>query len=110
MSSLVPQERGFVWSLHDCLYGNEEKDRYPQKQFINEIKKYPGLKEIMEGIEDLVCRRGSHASGVVFFDKDKIYETTAIMRTPSGALVTQWDLHRLERAGAVKYDFLQTSV
>ena len=32
------------------------------------------------------------------------------MRTPSGALVTQWDLHMQEAAGSVKYDFLLTAV
>lgn len=32
------------------------------------------------------------------------------MRTPSGAIVTQWDLHDQEAAGSVKYDFLLTSV
>lgn len=32
------------------------------------------------------------------------------MRTPKGALITQWDLHDQEAAGGVKYDFLLTSV
>ena len=32
------------------------------------------------------------------------------MRTPKGALITQWDLHDQEAAGSVKYDFLLTSV
>ena len=32
------------------------------------------------------------------------------MKTPSGAIITQWDLHNVEKAGAVKYDFLLTSV
>lgn len=109
LSSLVPVERGFLWPLKDCLRGNEEKGRRPQKQFINALKEYPGLAEIIEGIEGLVCRRGSHASGVILFDED-IYDTAAIMRTPSGALVTQWDLHMQEAAGSVKYDFLLTAV
>lgn len=109
MSSLIPQERGFLWSLRDVIQGNLDKDRKPVIPFINEVNKYPGLLDIMFGIEGLVCHRGSHASGVVFFDEN-IFDTAAIMRTPSGALVTQWDLHRLEQAGAVKYDFLLTSV
>lgn len=109
LSSLVPVERGFLWPLKDCLRGNEEKGRRPQKQFINALKEYPGLSEIIEGIEGLVCRRGSHASGVILFDEN-IYDTAAIMRTPSGALVTQWDLHMQEAAGSVKYDFLLTAV
>ena len=98
ISSLVPSERGFLWTLKDLIEGNPEKDRKPQKLFINTVQQYPGLLEIMRGIEGLVCRRGSHASGVILFDEN-IYDTAAIMRTPSGALVTQWDLHMQEAAG-----------
>lgn len=109
ISSLVPSERGFLWSINDMIYGDEEKDRKPNHTFIREVNKYPGLLEIMKGIDGLVCRRGSHASGVILFDEN-IYDSAAIMRTPSGAIVTQWDLHRQEAAGSVKYDFLLTSV
>lgn len=109
ISSLVPSERGFLWTLKDLVYGNPEKDRKPQKLFINTVNQYPGLMEIIQGIEGLVCRRGSHASGVILFDEN-IYDSAAIMRTPSGAIVTQWDLHMQEAAGSVKYDFLLTSV
>ena len=42
------------------VYGNPEKDRQPVKQFINEVNRYPGLLEIIEGIEGLVSRRGIH--------------------------------------------------
>ena len=109
LSSLVPVERGFQWSLQDMVYGNKDKDRRPVSVFINTINQYPGLLDIVAGIEGLVSRRGSHASGVVLFDKD-IYDTAAIMRTPSGAIVSQWDLHDQEAAGSVKYDFLLTKV
>lgn len=63
----------------------------------------------MQGIEGIISRRGSHASGVILFDKD-IYDSAALMKTPSGAIITQWDLHMQEAAGSVKYDFLLTSV
>jgi DNA polymerase-3 subunit alpha len=109
ISSLVPQERGFLWTLKDLVEGNEEKGRKPQKNFLSAVNQYPGLLDIMKGIEGLVCRRGSHASGIILFDSN-IYDTAAIMRTPSGAIVTQWDLHAQEAAGSVKYDFLLTSV
>ena len=109
ISSLIPVERGFLWTLKDLIEGNEEKDRKPQKLFINTVNQYPGLLEIMKAIEGLVCRRGSHASGVILFDEN-IFDSAAIMRTPSGALVTQWDLHEQEKAGSVKYDFLLTDV
>lgn len=110
ISSLVPSERGFLWSLKDLIEGNPDKDRKPQQQFINAVNQYPGLLDIMYGIEGLVCRRGIHASGVILFDQDTIFDEAAIMRAPNGNLTTQWDLHEQESAGSVKYDFLLTSV
>lgn len=109
MSNLVPVERGIQWTLSEVIYGDKSKDRSPQTQFINAVNQYPGLLDIMFGIENLVCRRGSHASGVILMNKDW-YRNAAIMRTPSGAITTQWDLHDQESAGAVKYDFLLTTV
>ena len=108
LSSLVPVERGFVWSLKEVVYGDEEKDRKPVTTFINEISKYPGLFNIMQGIEGLISKRSSHASGVIFFDEDP-YEFGCFMRTPKGEIITQYDLHKAEAAGMTKYDFLVTS-
>ena len=109
MSSLVPSERGFLWSLKDVVYGNEEKDRKPVQNFINEVNQYPGLLDIMLGIEGLVNKRSSHASGVIMFDEDP-YEFGCFMKTPSGDIITQYDLHMCEAAGMTKYDFLLTEV
>ena len=109
MSSLIPQERGFLWSLDEVLNGNKEKDRKPVQVFINEVSQYPGLMDIMLGIEGLISRRGSHASGVIMFDEDP-YEFGCFMKTPSGDIITQYDLHDAEAAGMTKYDFLVTSV
>ena len=104
MSSLIPQERGFLWSLKDVVYGDKDKGRKPVTSFINEVNQYPGLLEIIMGIEGLVSRRGSHASGVIFNDEDP-FEFNAYMVTPSGDITTQYDLHDAEWAGATKYDF-----
>lgn len=109
LSSLVPSERGFTWDLHTVVYGDPDKDRYPVTLFINEVQSYPGLLDIMMGVEGLISRRGSHASGVIFFDENP-YEFGCFMRTPSGEVITQWDLHDAEAAGMTKYDFLVTSV
>ena len=109
ISSLVPQERGFLWDLHDMIEGNPDKGRLPQKQFINAVNAYPGLLDIMRGIEGLISRRGIHASGVILFDEN-IFDEAAIMRARNGNLTTQWDLHDQEAAGSVKYDFLLTDV
>jgi DNA polymerase-3 subunit alpha len=109
MSSLIPSERGFLWNLKEVVYGDKEKDREPVTVFINEVNQYPGLLDIMLGIEGLISRRGSHASGVIMFDEDP-YEFGCFMRTPSGDIITQYDLHMAEAAGMTKYDFLLTEV
>ena len=109
LSSLIPQERGFVWSIHDTVYGNEEKGRKPIKLFVNEINQYPGLLSIIEGIEGCISRRGRHASGVLFLGEDP-FEFNAFMKTPSGEVTTQYDLHDAEWAGSVKMDILVTEV
>ena len=102
-------ERGFLWSINDVVYGNEEKDRKPNATFLKEINKYPGLLEIIESIEGLICKRGQHASGVILYNNSP-FETNAIMRSPNGDLTTQFDLHESESLGDVKYDFLVTEI
>ena len=109
ISSLIPSERGFLWPLNDVINGNKDKDRKPIKLFLNEVNMYPGLLDIMLGIEGLVNKRSSHASGVILFDEDP-YEFGCFMRTPKGEIITQWDLHMCEAAGMTKYDFLVTEV
>lgn len=109
LSSLIPQERGFLWSLNDVVYGNEEKDRKPVRTFIEEINRFPRLLEIAMGIEGLINKRSEHASGVILYDEHP-FETAAFMRTPGGSLVTQYDLHDAEEAGDIKYDFLLTEI
>ena len=103
IASLVPSERGFLWSLSEVLNGNPEKGREPVAAFKAEVDQYPGLLEIMFGIEGLVNKRSSHASGVILFDEDP-YEFGCFMKTPKGEIITQYDLHDCEAAGLTKYD------
>ena len=98
LSSLIPSERGFLWPLDDVVNGNEDKGRKPIKMFINEVNTYPGLLDIMRGIEGLVNKRSSHASGVILFDEDP-YEFSTFMRTPKGEVITAYDLHMCELCG-----------
>ena len=109
MSSLVPQERGFLWPIHDVIHGNEEKDRKPVAAFVKEVEQYPGLLDIITSIEGTVNKRSSHASGVILYGDDP-YDTAAFMRTPSGDLITCYDLHMAEAAGDTKYDLLVTEI
>ena len=97
ISSLIDSERGFLWSLSDCFNGNAEKHRKPNKQFILEVSKYEGLKEIMLGIDGLISQRGVHASGVNFYGDDP-YETACFMKAKDGSITTQWSLHQQELA------------
>ena len=109
MSSLIPQERGFLWPIKDVIHGNEEKDRQPVYAFIREVNQYPGLLDIIERIEGIVNKRSSHASGVILYGNDP-FETASFMKTPGGDLITCYDLHKAEAAGDTKYDFLVTEV
>ena len=109
MTSLIPQERGFLWPIHDVVFGNEDMDRKPIIPFIYEVNQYEGLLDIIVAIEGLINKRSSHASGVIMFDEDP-YEFGCFMKTPKGELITQYDLHDAEYAGMTKYDFLVTEV
>ena len=109
LTALIPQERGFLWSINDVVNGNPEKDRKPVINFVREVNNYPGLLDIMISIDGLKNKRSSHASGVILFDEDP-YEFGAFMRTPKGEIITQFDLHTCEALGMVKYDFLVTEV
>ena len=109
IASLIPSERGFLWPLEDVINGNKDKDREPVYAFVNEVKMYPGLLDIIFGIVGLINKRSSHASGVILFDEDP-YEFGCFMKTPKGEIITQYDLHDCESAGMVKYDFLVTEV
>ena len=109
LASLVPVERGFNWSISDMVNGNPDKGRQPIALFINEVNQYPGLLDIIKGIEGLVKSRGIHASGVIMFDEDP-FEFGCFMKAPNGEVITQYDLHDCEAAGMTKYDFLLTSV
>ena len=107
ITAMIPNERGFDWSLHDCYYGNGE-DKKPIKAFIDQMEQYPRLWELASSIEGLITRLGVHASGVVCVNDD-FNKYNSYMKTSKGQLVTAFDLHTLERCGLVKYDFLTVS-
>lgn len=109
LSGLIPSERGITWSLTECFEGNEEKGRKPIREFCSQFENYPGLKEIAIGIENLIVRRGVHASGVIFYNNSP-FETSALMKSPGGDITTQFDLHMEEKLGGTKFDFLVTEI
>lgn len=105
LATMIPQERGFLWPLKDCIQGNPEKDRKPIKQLIEEFKKYPGFLEMARAIEGLVCQMGIHACGLVVFNVP-VYTYNAMMKAPNGTEVTQFDLGDTEYMGGLKMDCL----
>lgn len=112
LSSLIPVERGKVWGISDCYYGNPKKNRQPITEFKNIVdewseKKGRSLLEVALGIEGLINKRSSHACGVLPVN-EVFTKHNAKMRTPSGELVSQFDLHHSEYVGDLKYDFLNT--
>ena len=105
LATMIPQERGFLWPLKDCLEGNAEKDRKPIRQLIAEFNKYPGYLDVVKGIEGLVCQLGIHACGNVIFNVP-VYTYNAMMKAPNGTEVTQFDLGDTEYMGGLKMDCL----
>lgn len=106
-TSMIPNERGFDWPLHDCYYGNGD-DRKPIPAFVQLMDENKKLWELAQNIEGLVTRLGVHASGVVCVNDD-FTKFNSYMKTSKEQLVTSYDLHTLERCGMVKYDFLTVS-
>ncbi|WP_259445799.1 helix-hairpin-helix domain-containing protein [Paenibacillus lautus] len=105
VSGLIPFERGSSWSLTDCVNGNEEKERKPVTEFINEINKHENWLRVAMKIEGLVNKRSIHASGVIVFNEE-YYKSNALMTAPNGTHVTQLSLEDCEAVSNMKFDLL----
>ena len=106
LSGMIVSDRGQIRTLHQTFYGDEENGFAPNKTFQHEMtENYPELWEVAQAIEGLICRVGVHSGGVIFVD-EPFYETTALMRSPKGEIITQFDLHDAEDASLIKYDIL----
>ena len=103
ISSLIVADRGQLRTLSQMYHG--DADNPPVKEFVNEINKYPELWEAAQKIEGLVNGVGSHAGGIILVDKP-FTETTALMKTNSGDIITQFDLHMCEDCSLIKVDLL----
>ena len=106
LASMIEAERGQLRTLNQTFYGDAENDIKPNKQFRYEMEtNYPELWEVAKNIEGLCCGVGVHAGGVVFVD-EPFTESNALMRSPKGEIITQFDLHQSESVGNIKYDVL----
>ena len=106
VASLIPADRGQLRTLDQCMYGDEENEWAPIKQFQFEMaENYPELWNVAHKVEGLICGSGIHAGGVIFVD-EPFTESTALMRAPDGTICTQFDLHDDEAVSLIKYDAL----
>lgn len=108
IANMIPITRGFTWSLKDCLEGNVEEERKPVTEFVNEIKKIPGLLETAMNIEGLISGRSIHASAVYIFNED-FTEHNARMKAPNGTYITQFNMKDSDYCSGLKMDFLTIS-
>lgn len=105
IASLVVFDRGNPRSLHTMYYGNDE--HAPVYEFVREMDEHSDLWEIAQKIEGLCSGMGSHAGGVIIAD-EPLTNSTALMRTNSGDIITQYDLHKCEDVSLIKIDLLAT--
>lgn len=105
LSSLIISDRGQLRTLGQMYYG--DKDFAPDTEFRNEMDKYPELWEVAQKIEGICNGCGSHAGGVIIVD-EPFTKTTALMKTNSGEVITQYDLHECEDVSLIKVDLLAT--
>jgi DNA polymerase III subunit alpha len=101
--SMIPNERGFDWTLDQCMYGDE--DHKAIAKFQEEMGREKSLWKLAYSIEGLITRLGVHASGVIAFNED-FTKHNSLMKTSRGVLVSAYNLEDTEYAGGLKYDFL----
>lgn len=103
VASLIVSDRGMLRTLNQMYYGDEDYE--PVTEFVNEINKYPKLFETASKIEGLVSGVGSHAGGIILVD-EPFTNSAALMKTNSGDIITQFDLHDCEALSLIKVDLL----
>ena len=112
LASLVPMERGKQWNLHECFYGNPDKNRKPIQELLTEISKIDNefhidLKKMLLTIENLVSGLSTHASGIYIF-KHGYLAQNGLKLTPRGDRITTWNMDDSDYCGGLKYDSLTT--
>lgn len=99
LASFIKSDRGQQRTLEQTYYGDPENDIKPDYKFQELMdNKYNNVWQVARYISGLCSGVGSHAGGVIFYDAP-ITDSTALMKTSNGDVVTQYDLHRLEEVG-----------
>lgn len=92
ISSLIPSDRGITRTLAQCYYGDKKEGFKPISAFVSAMDENEILWQVAQKIEGVICRLGSHAGGVIFVD-EPFTESTALVTTPEGSIVTAYELH-----------------
>ena len=107
LSALVPVDRGHVYTIDECINGNEALDLEPSPAVIDKLREYPHLLETVQKIEGLHTNASIHASAVYIFDNGYI-EHNSLMRAPNGTPVTAFDMEDTNALSGLKIDLLYT--
>ena len=68
-------------------------------------EKYKDVWKVAQDIEGLISGVGSHAGGVILSATD-VVDHAALMKTASGDIITQFNLHDAEKCSLIKWDLL----
>lgn len=99
LSSFILAPRGMQYNLTQTFYGDENENLPPNIEFVNLMTgKYKEVWNVAKSIEGLINGVGSHAGGVVI-TSEPIEKYCALMKTSSGDIITQHDLHQIEDEG-----------
>lgn len=107
LTSMVPVDRGHVYTMDECEHGNEDLDLAPNPGIVDKIKSYPNLYETVCKIEGLHTNASIHASAVYIFDNGYIAHNS-LMRAPNGTPVTAFDMDDTNAMSGLKIDLLYT--
>lgn len=107
ISAMVPIDRGHVYTVNECINGNEDLDLAPSPAVIDKLKEYPRLFETVSKIEGLHTNASIHASAVYIFDNGYL-EHNSLMRAPNGTMVTAFDMEDTNAMSGLKIDLLYT--
>ena len=103
IAKLIPQgQQGAAMSLKKAL------DIEPDfKKFYDSDKDVKKIVDIAQKLEGSARHVSVHAAGVVISPTGRVDDFAPVQLDPKGGkVITQYDMHRVEEAGLIKFDFL----
>ena len=102
IAKLIPVgQQGFPMTIERAM-----KEEPELKQLYNEDDDAKEILDLAQRIEGSARHTGVHAAGVVISPTPLIEWTPLQVDPKTGKLITQYDMHAVEDAGLLKYDFL----